>query len=320
MTQRLDLSVVIATYNRAHLLGDALAALAGQQTPPGLRWEVIVVDNNSRDDTPRVVAGMTGRMPMPTRYVLETKQGMSHARNRGVRESGGAVVGILDDDVLPWPDWAAGVVTRMEEWKADGIGGRILPRWETPPPRWLAGNRQLQQYCFAILDHAESCELTYPVQGRGQIWGSNMAFRREVFDDVGYFDTGLGRSGDRLYRGGEEQLFVNRALQHGWRMVYDPSVAVYHRIGADRLRKGYLRKFFLHHGEGHARADTSAHSRRILGAPRWAWFLSARRLASWSSHTLLARPDAFARELDFLYECGKLWGYWKFRSSVRRDA
>ena len=74
MTQRLDLSVVITTYNRAHLLGDALAALAGQETPPWFRWELIVVDNNSRDDTPRVIAGMTSRMPMPTRYVLETKQ------------------------------------------------------------------------------------------------------------------------------------------------------------------------------------------------------------------------------------------------------
>jgi glycosyltransferase involved in cell wall biosynthesis len=65
---------VIATYNRGHLLGDVLAALAGQETPPWLRCEVIIVDTNSRDHTPRVVADMTARMPMSTRYVHETKQ------------------------------------------------------------------------------------------------------------------------------------------------------------------------------------------------------------------------------------------------------
>jgi hypothetical protein len=103
----------------------------------------------------------------------------------------------------------------MEHRDADGIGRRILPRWEAPPPRWLSANRRLQQYCFAIMDYDESRELSYRMQGDGQIWGSNMAFRREIFDDIGYFDTDLGRAGEKLYRGGEEQLFVNRALQHG---------------------------------------------------------------------------------------------------------
>jgi hypothetical protein len=117
------------------------------------------------------------------------------------------------------------------------------------------------------MDYDESRELSYRMQGDGQIWGSNMAFRREIFDDIGYLDTDLGRAGEKLYRGGEEQLFVNRALQHGRHMVYDPSLAVFHRIGSDRMRKSYLQRFFFQHGEGHARADQAAHDKRVLGAP-----------------------------------------------------
>jgi glycosyltransferase involved in cell wall biosynthesis len=79
MTQRLDLTAVIATYNRGHLLGGVLAALAGQQTPPSLRWEVIVVDKNSRDHTPRVVADMTARMPDAHSIRARDETGMSHA-------------------------------------------------------------------------------------------------------------------------------------------------------------------------------------------------------------------------------------------------
>jgi len=309
---RFHATVVVTTYNRAYLLDELITALAAQQTPDDLRWELVLVDNNSRDNTRQEVERLAPRMRVPVRYVLESSQGMSHARNRGVREARGTVVGILDDDVLPAPDWVAAIVASMDHWRADGIGGRILPKWETPPPRWLTASWYLQQYCFALMKHNESRELSYPMSGEGQIWGSNMAFRHRLFEEVGYFETGRGRAGGKLYRGGEEEIFVNRALQAGRRMVYDPSLLVLHRIGSNRMRKPYLRKFFFHHGEGEALVDVATGNSR--GAPRWQYSMTVRRFVSWLGRAMTWRLDAFEHELDFLYECGKLWGYWKARS------
>ena len=131
----MQVSVVIGTYNRAHLLEGTLEALASQEVPGSLEWEIVVVDNNSRDATAQVTTAFSKTTATRVRYVFEPQQGLSHARNRGIREARGAIIAFTDDDVLPASDWIAEIAAAIDRWKADGVGGRILPRWETSPPR-----------------------------------------------------------------------------------------------------------------------------------------------------------------------------------------
>jgi glycosyltransferase involved in cell wall biosynthesis len=150
----MNVSVVIGTYNRAHLLEGTLHALALQEAPDSLKWEIVVVDNNSRDTTALAVDAFSKTTAIPVRYVLETRQGLSHARNRGIREARGSVIAFTDDDVLPAADWVAQVHAAIDRWNASGVGGRILPRWEASPPDWLIGNPRLLDR-LSIMDFGE---------------------------------------------------------------------------------------------------------------------------------------------------------------------
>ena len=158
-----SVSVVIGTYNRAHLLAGTLGALAAQEVPPSLDWEIVVVDNNSTDSTAQAVAAFAPTTTVPVRYVFEPRQGISHARNRGIREAQGSILAFTDDDVLPAPDWISAVASAMERWDAHGVGGRILPRWETERPRWLTENRRPLRL-LAIMESAESGYLALPLK------------------------------------------------------------------------------------------------------------------------------------------------------------
>lgn len=313
----IEISAVIATYQRASLLAGALEALTAQKVPGSLEWEMVVVDNNSRDETADVVGAFSKTTAVPLGYVFEPRQGLSHARNRGIKEARGSIIAFIDDDVLPPPDWIAQVGAAIRRWNAHGIGGRILPRWEAPPPHWLTSNQHLMDR-LAIMDFGESRVLSYPMEGRPQVWGANMAFRREVFERVGGFDHGRGIVGTKLFRGEEVEL-VNRALEHGLRIVYDPAVMVLHRIGRARLQKDYFRKLEFDAAQGEIDAKSMDVGRAILGAPLWLYPVVFMAFWKWMALLLFRRPRVFDQQLDWLRWMGRLSGYWKSRGRRVHD-
>jgi glycosyltransferase involved in cell wall biosynthesis len=306
----MQISVVIGTYNRAPLLAGTLRALAAQRVPAALAWEIVIVDNNSHDMTARLVADFSRTTAIPVRYVFEPRQGLTHARNRGIREARGSIIAFTDDDVLPAPDWIAQIPAAMERWNADGVGGRILPRWEeASPPRWLAENPHLMSR-LAIMDSEASRLLALQLGEQPKVWGANMAFRREVFERAGGFDPRRGIVGDKLFRGEETDL-VNRALGLGLTIAYDAALTVFHRIGPDRMRKGYFRKLIFDDAEGEARSTSAASGRSLLGAPLWLYRAAFTGFWKWLGLLLLGRPGAFDQQLDWLWSVGRLTGYWR---------
>ena len=301
-------SVVVATYNRAGLLPDTLGALASQETPPSLEWEIVVVDNNSSDATPDLIEAFSKTASMPVRYVLEPRQGLSNARNRGVEEARGAILAFTDDDVLPEPDWIAQVVDAMERWSAHGVGGRILPRWEASPPGWITGNwRHLRR--LSIMDFDEGRRLAIPLEREPQVWGANMALRRELFDRVGGFDPRLGMIGRRLFRSEESDL-IERALRLGLTIAYDPALIVHHRIGTDRMRESYFRRLAFDSAHGDARVARVVAAPALFGAPLSAYRNAFAAFVSWLILRLRRRPGAFDQELLCLWWVGTITGYW----------
>jgi glucosyl-dolichyl phosphate glucuronosyltransferase len=206
----MDLSIIICTYNRDLSLVRTLEAISAQVVRGGTSWELIVVDNNSSDGTRSVVEAYRPKTSVPVRYVFEERQGKSFALNSAIEAASGKVLAFTDDDVSPEADWLERIMDVMERNGADGVGGRILPRWSSVPPGWLLAEKDLLRK-LAILDFSHSTKVVRGTRSAG-IFGANMAFKRELFAELGGFDTGLGPVGSKKYPH-EEKDFVDRAVE-----------------------------------------------------------------------------------------------------------
>jgi glycosyltransferase involved in cell wall biosynthesis len=313
----MDATVLIATYNRARILGEAIEAMLAQQTPPGLEWELLIVDNNSRDHTRAVVESYVDASRVPVRYLFESRQGKSHALNTGLGRARGAVVAFTDDDVLVPPDWLATGLRVLARWGADGGGGRILPKWEMPPPAWLASNTHLRNF-LALMEVETPAILQYPLRGEAKIFGANMVLRRSIFDRVGLFDVDLGPNGTQPVNF-EDVDMVERALRDGCKVVYDPELVVHHRIPPERMRMGYFRRWVFVGGRAAALRSPIGPGRfPLFGRPLWLYRQAASLLGSWLMALLLRRSRALDRQMDLLNIAGRLWWYPTVARQLRR--
>jgi glucosyl-dolichyl phosphate glucuronosyltransferase len=202
----MDASIVIATFNRSALLARTLDSLALTQTatlvpltseaPRPLTWEVVVVDNNSSDDTADVVRAMAAGFPCPLRLMTERKQGKSPALNTGILASAGRIIVFTDDDVWIPPEWLlTGVLPLLARSDIDYTGGPVRPLWEVEPPSWIDGDPGLLHGPIALLDYGPE---PFIFEERRRIpMGVNMAVRRSLIDRVGGFHLGLERRGAR---------------------------------------------------------------------------------------------------------------------------
>ncbi len=230
----MNLSVILCTYNRCESLPAALESVAVSQFPDSLSWQVLVVDNNSKDKTREVVEEFGRRYPNRFRYIFESKQGKSYALNTGIRESTGQILAFMDDDVTVDPAWLQRLLVVLREQNWAGVGGRILPERSFTPPSWLSLDKKYALAPLAIFDlGAEAGELHEPP------FGTNMAFRREVFEKIGGFRTDLGPCPGSEIRG-EDTEFGDRAIAAGLRLWYEPSAIVYHSLNPERLKKRYF--------------------------------------------------------------------------------
>lgn len=313
----MDVSVVISTYNRASLLATCLEALAAQRVAETTRWEVIVVDNNSSDRTPAVVAKASAGTSTRVRYLFEGRQGVAFGRNTGVDHARGRLVAFTDDDVVPPEDWIQTLVDLFQEHEADVLGGRVMPRWAAPVPPWVTRwleERQYRHTHLGILAHGEParirCDMSYP-----PIWTANAAIARHAFLELGGFDTRFGRIKDKLY-GGEDTDLVRRAVARGLRVFYDPRLTVWHRIPAERMTRRHFRRLRFEDAEGEG-LRVAPPARRALLRVRWYTY---RRVAwnfgAWLCAAGLRRRDAFARELALHSALGQFWG--ELRAGWRR--
>jgi glucosyl-dolichyl phosphate glucuronosyltransferase len=233
-------SVVIATYNRAADLGATLGSLAGLR--PDGDWEVIVVDNNSTDDTRAVVERAAPSFPAPLRYVFEREQGRSPALNAGIRQARGEIIATTDDDVRVGRDWLDRAGAGLERLQCDYVGGRVLPIWGAARPSWLPDGGK-HWAVIALLDYGSQ-----PIEfGTRVPLGVNMAFRRSAFDRAGLLDPHTGRKAGTLL-GQEVREWCIRARAAGVRGFYVPDLVVRHIIPAGRLNKAYFRRWFYWRG------------------------------------------------------------------------
>lgn len=240
-------SVVLSTYNRAAMLPAALDALLAQRGD--VRYEVIVVDNNSTDGTAELARRYAAARPDRIRYVFESEQGLSYGRNAGIRSARADVIAFTDDDVEVTPDWIAQVARAFQDYPdAAYVSGRILPRWTQPPPRWLTDAHWSP---LALQDCGNA-----PVRSGAAfpmcLVGANLAFRRSVFDRVGLFTPRFGRIKDGIGSTEDHEMQL-RIWQAGLEGVYVPTIVAHAEVTADRMQKRYHRRWHRGHGRHCAR-------------------------------------------------------------------
>jgi glycosyltransferase involved in cell wall biosynthesis len=210
-----SISVLVSTYNRAESLRRCLAALEALSVPDGLVWEVVVVDNDSDDDTRETIAGLQRKSRIQIVYVYESRQGKSHALNQGVARSQGQIVAFIDDDCMVDKNW---LVCLSEEFDNDaalsGLGGRVELYDPQDKPVSVRTSRRRRDLGLVNLFSL--------------VPGCNMAFRRAALEKVGAFDGDFG-PGTRLVV--EDIDFIYRALKCGCRIVYSPDLLVFHNHG-----------------------------------------------------------------------------------------
>jgi glycosyltransferase involved in cell wall biosynthesis len=238
-------TVVVCTYNRADLLPGCLESLAAQ-TAAQASFEVIVVNNNSTDATQEIATTFATREPN-FRVVVETAQGLSHARNRGCKEAAGAYVGYMDDDAKAEPDWVERAVAIARERRADIFGGPIYPFYLTDKPRWFKDDYEIRR----------TAEQPTELKEKGFISGSNIFFRRELLEAVGGFDPNLGMQGTQLRYGEETAVIVRvRKTRPEAVIFYHPDLRVRHLVPAAKMRVGYFLR---------SRFASGRHNRAVFG-------------------------------------------------------
>jgi glycosyltransferase involved in cell wall biosynthesis len=321
-----DVSVVICTWNRADYLRTTLRTLMNMRVAAAVRWDIVVVDNNSTDDTRAAVEALAVESPVPVTYVFEARQGKSYAMNTGVASTSAPIIAFTDDDVTVSPEWLqAGCDPLMADERFEYTGGPVRPMWEGPPPPWFEHTGRTLWGTIAILDYGRE---PFIFEDRRRVpLGVNVIMRRRLLERVGGFATSMGRDAGRTLLGQELPEFLARTRAAGAVGLYVPEMVLDHHVPSRRLRAEYWRRWW--YGKGVSRARLEAihpltelgldlrQTPTVAGIPRFLFGMAARDAVAWTQAIL--RRDAggrIAAETQLCYVAGQL----RERFRLRRAA
>jgi len=231
-------SVVVSTYNRVDLLERCMQSLQEQNANRKV-YEVLIIDNNSKDSTKSAVRKYTDKVKN-FRYFKEKKQGLSHAKNRGWKESRGEYVAYIDDDAISSKDWVKEIIDFIKRYpKIVAFGGPYFGYTNGKKPKWLPpkyGN-------FSLGDRERPIKTPYE-----SLSGSNTVFKKKVLKRQGGFKTDLGMKGDKLLYGEETKLIFD-LVENRHEVYYSPNIKVRHLISKKKysviwhFKNGYIRGY-----------------------------------------------------------------------------
>jgi glycosyltransferase involved in cell wall biosynthesis len=310
----ITITVIVCTYNRCDLLPKTLDSIATQTVPEPFTWEVLVVDNNSSDQTREVVENFCVKDPARFRLVSEQQQGLSYARNAGIRNARGKILAFTDDDICVESGWLWNLTSLLHSGEWAGAGGVIVPVCSGTLPNWLPLDDFHTLGVFAgFYLGATDGPLTRPP------YGGNMAYRRETFERYGGFRVDLGRTGTNL-QGREEIEFANRLLDSGEKLRYEPTAVVRHLVPECRMTKSYVLRWYCCNGQSEV-ADLGPPTDgrwKLRGVPLYLF----RRLARWTLQWMVSigAPRRFACQRTVWYLAGTALACWHSRRQIAQVA
>lgn len=259
----MKITVAICTWNRASLLEKTLEQMIKLSIPNHIDFEIIIVNNNCSDNTDEIIKKYTSVLPI--RQLLETRQGLSNARNCAIDYASGDYLIWTDDDVLVDSGWLAAYVRAFRAFPhAAFYGGPITPWYASEPPRWVNDHINMLSGPFVILDLGRAVR---PLQDDEEPFGANMAFRMEILRET-RFDPALGRLGKSLV-GYDEVEMIRRLRFAGLKGIWVGDAFVRHYIPNERISINYIERWFEGEGRTMLRMDPNIPGARVGGVPRW---------------------------------------------------
>jgi len=240
MHTALSVSVIIAAFadDRWGDLVEAVDSVSAQSYPA--QETIVVIDHNAR-------LFSKARAELPGAKVLENAfaHGASGARNTGVAASASDVVAFLDDDAAADPRWLEYLIAPFDDSKVVGVGGRLEPAWSSQRPRWFA-----PEFDWVVgASYRGMPERLEPIRN---VWSNNMAIRRDVFDAVGGFRLGFGKTGARSRPEDTDLCLRAGSVRAGTCWAYQPAALAHHKVPAERERFGFFVRRCFAEGQGKA--------------------------------------------------------------------
>jgi glucosyl-dolichyl phosphate glucuronosyltransferase len=291
-----SISTVLCTYNRAASLSATLESFSRLTLPTDLDWELIVVDNNSKDKTREVIQTFAESVPFCVRYIFEGQQGRSSALNAGIEAARNQIIAFTDDDVIVHTEWVTSLRQAFAECNCAAVGGRIIPVWHHPKPDWLEMEGQQAVVHFDLGN--EMKEIKDPPLG------ANSAFRKDNFEKYGLFRLDLGVSGSDHGIVCEDTEFGWRLLRAGEKIVYAPKALIYHPVDPHRATKAYFLKWYYNAGRSVVRAGDPPEMTTYFGVPRWLVRRIAINLGKWMF--TFDKKRRFRHKLQTFMDTGKI--------------
>ena len=253
---QVELSVIVSSRNRAKQLATLIQCLGSQKDIEKLRWEIVIVDNNSSDNTKEVAYAFCEGSNLKINYIFEPKTGLSYARNTGVLASKGSFLLFVDDDVLIPAEFISNALFGVQEFNEFHIFGfKVLPDFEEirshnpkfKPPFWMTFKKPFNiSQSFLPVHDLGSEPLSYPNRITNNPLGACFLVKKEVFEKLGPFreDIGAGQSGAH-----EDSEFFWYALINKFKILYWPYAALYHPVTPERLSVKYLHQWYFNSGK-----------------------------------------------------------------------
>ena len=229
------LSIVICSYNRASYIGDALTSLYEQSS--GLdSFEAIIVDNNSTDNTSQVFQNWRNNHPLGNfTYTTEKQQGASYARNTGAKLANGAWLCFMDDDAVATEHYVQNIIQHIQDQPfVVGFGGRIIPKYIPSEPKWMS------HYVSSLVGNFDYAPVACAFENGKYPLESNMIVKKDVYEQIGGFNTSLPGVVGTLRIGGEGKELFYKIMSLGHKIYYDPSICVHHVVEVKKLTSEYM--------------------------------------------------------------------------------
>jgi len=306
-----EFTVAICSYNRCQNLPALVSALRKQKAP--IAFEILVVDNNSDDDTQRVLTGLAGQAGAPLRFVREQKQGITYARNRAIEEClGSTYMAFIDDDELPQEGFIASAYDSLSSEDAECVGGAVeIALTDEERPKWLV--KELLGF-LAEVDHGTKA--FWIMDRSSPVWTCNIAYRMEIFRDNPdlRFDSRFNREGQGV-GGGEDAMMFLALLDAGKRIRYRPDMKVSHFVESWRLKRSYFLKLHFVAGRRFGQFKTPDYPRTVYGVPPF-MLVNVVRDCYRAILLFIQGKPALRQAMNATYACGLVLGRARARKRV----
>lgn len=312
------LSVIIPTRNRARFLADALKSIE-QNELPRHRYEVLVIDNGSTDETRRV-ANEAGARLQNLRYFFETEPGLHAGRHRGLKEAEGDILVYTDDDIRALPSWLATIADVFSDPRVAMAGGNNYPDFQAAVPDWLQqlwsepGNDGQVLGSLSILSLRDGRREISPLS----VWGCNFSIRKQVLVDAGGFHPDAMPK-ERLQFRGDGETHVSRYVQdNALTCIFDSGASVYHAVPAERMTFDYFRQRAFNQGI----SDSYTALRAMQDRPTWFARSSGKTRRALSNLLQALRPGKGSerKKLEELTRAGYAEGFHWHQQQYQQDS